>query len=138
MQLQQPRDSVRSLRCQVLKALKTVGITKMKIYLIQTRMFMCVSMWEEATPCRFRPGLLNSCPRIPRSSVRAAFGRHRRTDVSRYFEAVDEFDPVVDFPRHLELSPKCVEWGKVCCRAGELEGVVQRHVPIYVSRAVSV
>ena len=29
-----------------------------------------------------------------------------------YMETVDEFDPAVDFPRHMEMSPKCVEWGE--------------------------
>ena len=29
-------------------------------------------------------------------------------------ETVDEFDPAVDFPRHMQLSPRCVEWGDVC------------------------
>jgi L-rhamnose mutarotase len=27
-------------------------------------------------------------------------------------ETVDAFNPAVDFPRHLEMSPKCVEWGQ--------------------------
>ncbi len=33
--------------------------------------------------------------------------------LGRYMETVDEFDPKVDFPRHMEMSPRCVEWGKV-------------------------
>lgn len=34
------------------------------------------------------------------------------TRMFMYMETVDEFDPAVDFPRHMELSPKCVEWGE--------------------------
>lgn len=30
-----------------------------------------------------------------------------------FMETVDGFDPAVDFPRHMEMSPRCVEWGKV-------------------------
>eukprot|EP01098_Paradermamoeba_levis_P013447 TRINITY_DN6128_c0_g1_i1.p1 TRINITY_DN6128_c0_g1~~TRINITY_DN6128_c0_g1_i1.p1 ORF type:complete len:121 (-),score=26.83 TRINITY_DN6128_c0_g1_i1:82-444(-) len=55
---------------EVLRALKAVGILKMKIYLLGTQLFM-------------------------------------------YMETVDEFDPKVDFPRHMQMDPKCVEWGKV-------------------------
>ncbi len=32
---------------------------------------------------------------------------------SRYMETVDEFDPKVDFPRHMEMSDRCVQWGEV-------------------------
>ena len=28
-----------------------------------------------------------------------------------YMETVDEFEPALDFPRHMEMSPRCVEWG---------------------------
>lgn len=28
-------------------------------------------------------------------------------------ETVDDFDPKVDFPRHMEMSERCVEWGQV-------------------------
>ena len=55
---------------EVLGALKSVGVLRMKIYLLETRMFM-------------------------------------------YMETTDEFQPEVDFPRHLEMSPSCVEWGKL-------------------------
>ncbi len=30
-----------------------------------------------------------------------------------YYEAVPEFNPEVDFPRHMELNPRCVEWGAI-------------------------
>ena len=55
---------------EVLGALKAVGVLRMKIFLLETRMFM-------------------------------------------YMETEDDFDPEVDFPRHLEMSPRCVEWGKL-------------------------
>lgn len=55
---------------EVLGALKAVGVLRMKIFLLETRMFM-------------------------------------------YMETEDSFDPEVDFPRHLEMSPRCVEWGKL-------------------------
>ena len=28
-----------------------------------------------------------------------------------YIETDDDFDPAVDFPRHMELSDRCKEWG---------------------------
>ena len=31
----------------------------------------------------------------------------------RYMETVDEFRPDVDFPAHMLLNPKVVEWGTV-------------------------
>lgn len=34
------------------------------------------------------------------------------TRLFMYMETVDEFDPAVDFPRHMEMNPKCVEWGE--------------------------
>lgn len=30
-----------------------------------------------------------------------------------FMETVDAFDPAVDFPRHMAMSPRCVEWGEV-------------------------
>ena len=37
------------------------------------------------------------------------------TRMFMYFETVDEFDPAVDFPRHMEITPRAVDWGNLCC-----------------------
>mmetsp|Transcript_11913 Transcript_11913/g.13726 ORF Transcript_11913/g.13726 Transcript_11913/m.13726 type:complete len:200 (-) Transcript_11913:216-815(-) len=55
---------------EVLKALKTVGILQLKIYLKGRRLFM-------------------------------------------YMETVDDFRPEVDFPKHMQITPAAVEWGRV-------------------------
>eukprot|EP00051_Salpingoeca_urceolata_P027992 m.484359 g.484359 ORF g.484359 m.484359 type:complete len:189 (+) comp23327_c0_seq1:81-647(+) len=38
----------------------------------------------------------------------------KETRMFMYMETVDEFEPSVDFPKHMELTDKAVEWGKVC------------------------
>ena len=55
---------------EVETALKRVGITTMKIFLIGRRLFM-------------------------------------------YMETVDDFEPERDFPRYLELHPRCKQWDKL-------------------------
>ena len=35
------------------------------------------------------------------------------TRMFMYYETIDSFDPAVDFPRHLTMSPRAVEWGQV-------------------------
>ena len=36
---------------------------------------------------------------------------HKGTRLFMYMETVDAFDPAVDFPKHMELTPKAKEWG---------------------------
>ena len=36
-----------------------------------------------------------------------------KTRMFMYMETGDEFDPKVDFPRHMAMSPRCVEWGQL-------------------------
>jgi len=43
-----------------------------------------------------------------------------------YMETVDGFDPAVDFPRYLELDPRCQEWEDLM---GEMQEAVAEAAP---------
>lgn len=71
---------------EVMAALRAVGVLNMKIFLLGT--------------CR-RGG---STQRATHACGCPSAGCR----MFMYMETVDEFDPAVDFPRHLELNPRCV------------------------------